>query len=85
MNRNLRPLTDTQKTEILAAVLDWELDTPYAQRTIEARKASSRDIAQRFGVDVLQVGGIRSNMAAGRYGSPKGLRAKRRKARLATA
>jgi hypothetical protein len=81
----LKPLTADQKQKILAAILDWELDTPAAKRTERRRRTSSQKIASDYKVSTFQVGGIRSNMAAGKYGSMKTLRAKRRKARNATA
>lgn len=78
----ITPLSTELRDAILNDVLDWELDTPAKERTDSARMVSSREIASRHGVSPLQVGGVRSNMAAGRYGSMNTLRRKRRKSRV---
>lgn len=82
-NENLKPMTRELRDAILADIIDWELDTHHSLRTDRNRMRSSRAIAEARGVTPLQVGGIRSNFRAGRYGTVKHLRAKRRAARQA--
>ncbi len=82
-SQTLTPLSAEKRQAILNDVLDWELDTAVSKRTERARRLSSQRIAEAHGVTPFQVGGIRSNMAAGRYGTMKTLRARRRKQRNA--